>query len=290
MRPRDALTRLARALLPRSLRNWLRSPVATWRWLRDQASHLAGRDPVVEIRPGWRLRCHPLALRTAYRAHLDDPEQVAELDGFIAECTPGMVLFDLGAHFGLFSLATVHYGGPGARALAVDPSPVAVRLTRLIAAMNGAADRITVVRAAAGDAEGAVELVDVGVLAAGYYVPADAAHPAGERTRVNAVTVDGLAARHGMAPTHVKIDVEGAEAAALRGARATLTLAPAPLLFLELHNDLARRAAGDPAAPLRLLEEYGYRVDGLEREGARAALLARGIARVVARPGSLRLG
>ncbi len=282
--PPAALTGLARSLVPRRLRNWLRSPRATLLWLRDHGAHAAGLDPVAQIRPGWRLRCHPLALRTAYRAHLDDPDQVAELDAFIAACAPDMVLFDIGAHFGLFSFAALHYGGPLARAVAVDPSPVAVRMTRLVARLNGVEDRVAVLGAAAGAEEGTLELVDGGVIAAGYYMPADAAHPAGERTRVDEVTVDGLARRCGCTPTHLKIDVEGAEADVLRGARGTLTGATRPLVFLELHTAITRRGGGDPARPLRLLAECGYAVEGLERPGAEGELLARDVVRVLARP------
>src|SRR5688572_21291106 len=181
------LKRMSR-IIPRPVRNWLRSPSATLAWLRDDLRHRIGADRVVEMRPGWKLRCHPAAYRMAYRAQADDLDQVDELDSFIASCTPGMVLFDLGAHFGMFSLAAIHYGGSGARAVAVDPSHSACRMTAAQAAVNGAGGRISVVEAAVAAHPGSCEMVPVGVIAAGYFSAATDSHGQGERRTVRAVT------------------------------------------------------------------------------------------------------
>src|SRR6185503_4566589 len=66
--------RLAR-VLPRRWRNWLRSPAATLKWAWDDLRHRGGADLVAELRPGWRIRCHPAAWRMAYRVHQEDEEQ-----------------------------------------------------------------------------------------------------------------------------------------------------------------------------------------------------------------------
>ena len=284
---RSLLKRVSR-MIPRALRNWLRSPSATLAWLRDELRHRAGADQVVEIRPGWKLRCHPAAWRMAYRAQADDLEQVEELDSFIASCRPGMVLFDLGAHFGMFSLAALHYGGAGARAVAVDPSRPACRMTAAQAAMNGAGSRISVVEAAVAAHPGRREMVPVGVIAAGYFSAATDSHGPGERRTVRAVTVDQLVREQGLWPTHIKVDVEGAEAEALRGARGALTRRPAPLLFLELHNAMLRGRGTNPAETLDILEELDYRLYGLDdRSMSRSAVLDRDLIRIVARSGEV---
>jgi FkbM family methyltransferase len=278
---KGTLRKLARAVLPRGVRNALRAPRKTARRALHEAMHRAGRNPVLEVRPGWRMRCHPAAYPVIAQHQLRDPEQAAELDGFIAACTPGMVLFDIGAHYGAFTLAALHYGGPEARAVALDPSPAAVRVARAQARLNGAGERARVVRAAAGDGVGTLRLVAVGVLAEGFYVPAEAG---GETVRVPQVTLDALAAETGLAPTHVKIDVEGGEAAVLRGARGLLSSLHPPVLFLELHNQMIREQGGDPGEAPALLAGFGYRVyaeDGGVLEGA--ALTGPAMLRVVAR-------
>lgn len=253
------LRTLARTVLPRAVRNWLRSPSATLRWLRDGVRHAAGADIVAEVRPGWRIRCHPAAWRLAYRFHVEDVEQRAELDAFLASCRPGMVLVDVGAHYGLFSLAAVHCGGPGASAIAVEPSAPAIRMLRDVAEANGLGDRITTVLAAGTDHDGPVELVSVGVQAGDYLVSPGADHGPAERTVVPGVTLDGLCRNLDRSPTHLKIDVEGAEEAVLLGGSRTLALAR-PLVFLELHVALIRQRGGDPARPVRVLESHGYQV------------------------------
>lgn len=277
---------LARRLIPRRVRNWLRSPLRSLAWVRDGLLHRLGRDVIVELRPGWRLTAHPAAWRTAYRLHTVDPEQIAELDGFIRECRQPMLLFDIGAHFGLFSLAALHYGGPQARAVAVDPSPVAIGMLRRVALQNDLADRLTAMEAAAAAESGQVSLIDVGVQAAGYFVPADDAHPTGERTSVQAVTIDALARRFGL-PTHLKIDVEGFEADVLQGARAVLGAAVPPTLFLELHHLLVRERGLDPAGAIELVSSLGYGFfDGSGQATDGSALLGRDLVRVIARPGN----
>lgn len=275
---------IARILIPRPVRNWLRAPRRSLRWVANALSAGVGYRPVLEIRPGWKLRCHPAAHRVFRNAQMHDPDQARELDAFLERCSPGMVLFDIGAHFGIFSFAALRYGGPTARAVAVDPSAFAIRVTRRTAALNGLGDRITVIQAAAGATDGDRLMLDAGILADGYLVSADD-RPPSELTRVRGVTVDSLAANLGLGPTHLKIDVEGAEAGVLGGASRTLTGDAPPTVFLELHADILRRLGADPAEPLDLLERHGYRfVD--EDGGAldREALLRGRLTRFVAEP------
>lgn len=84
-----------------------------------------------------------------------------------------MILFDIGAHFGLFSLAALHYGGRDARAIAVDPSTVAVRFLKIQAGLNDAVDRLRIVEASVAAHTGRQDMVAVGVLANGFYVVPD---------------------------------------------------------------------------------------------------------------------
>ncbi len=217
-----------------------------------------GRHRTIELRQDWSLKLDPAAYRVFSAGQLDDPVQAAELDEFIATCSDGMVLFDVGAHFGVFSLATIHYGGSNARALAVEPSTSACRVLNNQAKLNGIADQITVVRAAAGNSSGWINMLATGVIADGYLVPADGNRPAADLTRVRSVTVDELVRETSLHPTHLKVDVEGQEAAVLRGAHELLSSNATPLVFIELHNDIVRERGDDPSESLNLLQSYGY--------------------------------
>lgn len=251
-------TAIIKAVLPRSLRNWMRSPRATTALVWDELRHAAGLDIDVKMRPYWTVRAHPAALRQAYFAQLCDPDQVVELDEFIGDLRADSCLFDIGAHFGLFSLAALHYGGASSRAVAVDPSPSAVKMMRLCAELNHCEDQMEIVQACVGAHEGLSDMVPVGVTGAGYYVQAQKGHVASDRCRVTMRTVDGLVKEFGLQPTHLKIDVEGAEQEVLRGAAYTLTRSDAPTVFLELHCELLRKKGDDPRDVIATLKSFGY--------------------------------
>ena len=254
----NLLKRSGRLFLPRGIRNWLRSPSRTARWMWNELQFGIGITKTIEMRPEWRVVCHPSALDFAYFAQQKDAEQVAEFDGFLRSCRPGMTLFDLGAHFGLFSLAALHYGGADSRAVAVDPSPTACRITSIQAQLNRVADRLRIVRACASDCTGWREMVDSGVQSGSYFVSPGRDHTSGELTRTRSTTIDALVAQFKFQPTHIKIDVEGYEEAVLRGGSRTLGRADGPLLFVELHNEMVSNRGGNPSDALGLLRQLGY--------------------------------
>jgi len=102
-------------------------------------------------------------------------------------------------------------------------------------------------------------MLDVGVLASGYYIAASTEYPSKDRIRVPQVTVDSLAEELKLLPTHIKIDVEGSEAEVLTGMRDVLRRA-SPLLFLELHNGMVHGRNGNPSEALSLVRAFGYRI------------------------------
>ncbi|SRR5258708_2599294 len=253
-----SLKAVLRQLVPRSTRNWVRSPSKTIHWGWNEIQYRLGHTVKIELRPGWPLMCHPASYRMAYSAQVCDPDQISEFDSFVAHCRSGMVLFDIGAHFGIFSLAALHFGGSSARAVAVDPSPRALRMLKRQAAINGCADRLTIIQAAAGDESGELAMVPAGVNGSEYFLlPQD--HTAGEFTHVKELTIDELVHITGLIPTHIKIDVEGFEAKVLKGGKHALSQST-PLLFLELHNQMVSEQNGNPQETLDLLGEFGYEI------------------------------
>jgi len=277
----SAVKRLARLLLGRELRNWLRAPTQSLRWIRDDIRFRLGSVSAIEMRPGWKLRSHPAAMEFAYSAQISDPEQVEEFDGFLSYAREGMSLFDIGAHFGLFSLAACHYGGPLGRAVAVDPSPVATRIMRIQAALNDVSERMLIVQATAAEDTGERFMVSTGVQGAGYYLP-PVDHSGRELTATRAVTIDSLSTLTGLEPTHIKIDVEGGEQAVLAGGKRVLSALPGPVLFLELHNRMVREHGGDPRESLAAVRRYGYTVfSSTGEETGDEAVLERDLVRIV---------
>lgn len=257
--------RIARATLPRSIRGWLRTPIDSLRWTIADVSALLGRTVKLEIRPGWIIRSHPGAYHFAYQAQQNDPEQEAEFNQFISLCTSGMILFDIGAHFGLFSLSAINFGGPNARAIAVDPSPLAARIIQFQANANNISKQIIVRQSAMGEITGTHEMVPAGIGSAGYFVLPSIDHPTSEQVRVNTISIDELASKLNVLPSHIKIDVEGFELSVLKGGENTFSKPDSPLLFLELHLEIIRNNGGNPLDCINMLRRWGmliYNVHG----------------------------
>jgi FkbM family methyltransferase len=274
----DRLRDTIRAVVPRSARNWLRSPAKSAEWLWDSARFLIGNAESLEISTNSSLVCHPRAYKVFRRDQMDDPEQSAEFRSFISYCSSTMLLYDIGAHFGIFSLAAAHFGG---RAIAVDASPAAAHMIGIETALNNCADRVHIIRAAVSDANRAIDMLSSGVFSDGYF-KATAERRKSELTLVRAVTIDQMTLQFGP-PTHVKIDVEGHEAAVLRGARATLSRF-SPLLFLELHNHMIVCGGENPNATLNELAQLRYETFTPNGDAINAsAILARPIIRIVAK-------
>jgi FkbM family methyltransferase len=134
------------------------------------------------------------------------------------------VFFDIGAHVGFFSVCGATLG---ARVVSVEPDAANAARLRRNAELNGF--DIDVVEAAVWDENGTVELVAYASTKEAHAVPGEG---------VASVTIDELARRFG-SPVIIKLDVEGAEARALEGARDVLSESR-PIVVCELHGSSQR--------------------------------------------------
>lgn len=162
---------------------------------------------------------------------------------------PGDVVYDVGAHIGFFSVCAARLG---AVVYAFEPVPANAARLRDNVSLNDL--EIHVVEAAAWETSGSVDLV-----------PGDSDFEA-RRTPgsgIPSVSLDAFAERE-REPSLIKLDVEGAEAHVLRGARRLLA-GTRPVLVCEIHGEGARNDVEELLA--------GYSVEELE-----------GPTRIVARP------
>jgi FkbM family methyltransferase len=181
-----------------------------------------------------------------------DLEMIRELDAFLSAAAVHRRLLDVGALHGLFSMAFV-VRATTARALAVEPSPLALPILRQHASAL-AHDRIHVVASAAGESAGSLILSPNW-----HHLEIRPETSTGQGVAVPVATLDEICDRHDFAPDVVKIDVEGMEGSVLRGA--TEVLRRRPLVCLELHPAALTRLAESLDDVMEPLLRFGYAFD-----------------------------
>lgn len=174
---------------------------------------------------------------------------------------PGNVVWDLGANLGLFSLAAAVRAGAEGEVLAVEPDPwLCGLIDRSRARLARGAASIEVLQSAVGERDGEASFLLSGRGRAASHLQSVPGTSQAGRSRgsidVRVRALDSLAAGR-RAPSLIKIDVEGAEALALRGALRLLEAAR-PVLLVEV--------GGDTAAEIgETLRGFGYRMFDAER-------------------------
>ena len=157
-----------------------------------------------------------------------------EYSAFKQAVSPGMVALDIGANVGAYAMLLGQWVGPAGRVFAFEPAPSPFNgLVRHIH-LNDLDAVVRPIAAAVGDREAQADFLVVET--AGESRLAAPGDPKAARLTVPVVTIDAFCARERIEPDFIKIDVEGWELAALRGARETIRRRGGDLaLFVELH-------------------------------------------------------
>jgi FkbM family methyltransferase len=204
---------------------WLRRPLKrAYAMLLDAlpGDHLTCRLP-----GGETFRVDPEYRHLAWNA-----EEYAALKQCVR---PGATVLDIGANVGSYTLLFASWAGPSGRVFAFEPASASrLGLARHLA-INALTDRVTVRSEAISDRMGTASFLDAGTHGDNRIVP-----NAAEGSRwVAATSIDDFCAAARVTPDVIKIDIEGAELAALRGARRVIASGAAELaLFVELHPAL----------------------------------------------------
>jgi FkbM family methyltransferase len=183
--------------------------------------------------------------------------EVESYRAFAAEVAPGDVIYDVGAHFGTYTIIGVARGGPRTRVVAYEPCDLTREYLTRHLRWNGAEQQVTVRPVCCGAAAGSATF---------YYrpdrpeginglLPQDGLVP----TTVEMTTIDREVEALGLAPAIIKIDVEGAELDVLKGAEHVLA-AHRPRVLLSLHPRQLAQAGLDTDTVIAWLTDRRYQV------------------------------
>ena len=179
---------------------------------------------------------------------------------------PAEVFWDIGANVGYFSLVAAARVREAGQVVAFEPGAAALeRLTENVSLNPGKNIRIYHLAVADRDGEAVLYRAE-GIADSSASLFAAAAGAAGGEACVT-VALDGLRNKEKLAsPDFVKLDVEGAELAALQGAAAILADSR-PLLLVEMETKTLVAAGASKAAIQAFLKDYGYCAAYLRKGG-----------------------
>ena len=196
-----------------------------------------------------------------YGRYRDFVHEREVLETLVGDLESDDVVFDVGANTGVYTVSAakaIH----GIEVVAFEPHPT--NRERLSANLQANEVDAMVLEHALTDESGSVTLAaPEGDASGGKFSLADST---GTRViEAEARTGDELgAAGTGPAPTVLKIDVEGAEAAVLRGLEDTLGGSQCRRVLCEVHPDLLEAFGDDPAEVETLLSSAGFDVEVLK--------------------------
>jgi FkbM family methyltransferase len=163
-----------------------------------------------------------------------NPEEYA---AFRSVVRVGSTALDIGANVGAYALALGHWVGATGAVFAFEPAPAAFDgLTRHVH-LNHLEHVVHPVHAAVAERPGRAGLILSTTAGESRLASADESHTT--LPSVPITTIDEFCAAERLTPDFIKIDVEGWELAALRGARQTIRdRGRALALFIELHPSI----------------------------------------------------
>ena len=168
------------------------------------------------------------------------------------------VAVDVGAHYGAWTIALAALG---ASVHAIEPARHALEILHRNIELNNLRNVITY-PVALGEAETELELfmhADASRASMGDFV--------GKTTGVEVVRVTTLDELIPDRVDFIKIDIEGFELPALKGASRILAARQAVVLF-EVQPQAARRSGHEPFAAWQLLADHGYRFEQLSSDNS----------------------
>jgi FkbM family methyltransferase len=181
--------------------------------------------------------------------------------------THGDVVLDIGSFLGIYAILEARFAGPRGRVVAIEPTPWSASIARRHFAFNAetTAAAVILVEAAAGEQRGHATFFEYDQPYVNALMPAVDVDARGRGRRVEVVTIDELCEQLKICPTFIRMDVQGAEFRALRGARRTIASAGSRLTIIaEMHPQCWPSFGLDEAQARETIDRLGLSAAALE--------------------------
>jgi FkbM family methyltransferase len=218
----------------------------------DRILHVTGRTISVPIAG------HVVQFGNKFR-HIDPEYEAETLRQWLAALRPGDVVWDVGANIGIYAVLSGRAVGLTGTVWSWEPAPDSFRTLQDHIRANRLDATCRPIHEAIGDRDGGV--IEFTIVSEGENSTnrIASAGQMGSVVSVPVATLDGWLRRAERAPNAVKIDIEGAEVLALRGATDVFAPnGPRPLCLLAVH-------------PM-FLGEFGHRPEDVTAEVRRLGL------------------
>jgi FkbM family methyltransferase len=244
-----------------------RLPASTW------AEHVAlwwgyrfrPETCVVKLRSGALIQVDPtdyLQLMIYYLGTFE-PHCLRYLKACVGK---GATIVDVGANIGLFTLEGSLAVGPSGRVISVEAAPSNARVLRGSIQLNGMGN-VSVIEVAAGEARGMATLTLGSEGNQGMFTLGSVTGK--EKYDVEVRPLDELLDERKICSVDfMKMDIEGSEYRALRGAERTLRTHQ-PVLLIELNESALQKCQSSTSQVKDLLRELGYRGWVIDQEANR---------------------
>ncbi len=229
--------------------------------LRRVRANLSGGRPFIHRRLGFDFCCYP-ENTDSLELYLGGTIDRLELSLLKIWLEQGDSVIDVGANFGVYAVAAAQAVNRRGKVLAIEASPqLAERITQTAARLGLMTLRVCA--CCAGEASGSVDFF---VADSKAYTAEQSRQVAPERRAgyrkisVPMLSLDQIAAEYlgNTAPAFVKLDIEGAEVLALRGAPLMLRASDPPFWLVEINPPALRRFGASVADLLSSFPEKQF--------------------------------
>jgi FkbM family methyltransferase len=186
-----------------------------------------------------------------------------ETDLFRRWIGPGQTVLDIGANIGYYTLIAARQVGPRGRVFAFEPDPANFGLLKRNVEENGYAN-VVLVPQAVSDRSGRSRLY-LNKTNRGDHRLYDS-HDGRDWVWVKTAALDRYFLKLDKHVHFIKMDIQGAEAAALRGMKGLLRRNGPVRLVTEFSPGSLRQAGSDPAGFLDLLQKLGFRISEISEK------------------------